>query len=248
MLVYSMNKFKKLRESISITIPAFNEVETIETVYEQALKSVRALTDDYEIVLVDDGSTDGTSRVMDVLKRENPKQTVVVHHKTNKGFSGAMKSCYLNASKDLIFLGPADGQFDYSEVHLFTDAIKNKDMIVAYRVVNKEKWYRKINSFVYHLMAKSLFDIKLRELSSCIMYRRSVRDSIEIAADPFSCLFLSELIYKAIHKGYRIGQVPIHFYPRQGGVQKGTNIRMMLKTIDEMMRFWFSIKRGDVTV
>lgn len=215
-------------------------------VYRQARDSVRHLTNDYEIVLVDDGSTDGTSEIMDKLKKENSANTVVVHHRHNKGFSGAMVSCYRHASKDLIFLGPADGQFDYREVQSFVEAMRGKDMIVAYRVVNKEKWYRKINSFVYHTLARTLFGIKLREMSSCIMYRKSVRDAIEITADPFSCLFLSELIYKAMHKGYNIGQVPIHFYPRKGGVQKGTNIRMMMKTIDEMIRFWFDIRGGEV--
>lgn len=237
---------KKRQEGISITIPAYNEATTLRSVYVQARDAAARLTQDYEIVLVDDGSTDGTGHIMDELKRQDPGHTVVVHHKYNKGFSGAMLSCYRHASKDLIFLGPADGQFDYSEVQLFAKAIQGKDMVVAYRIVNQERWYRKINSFVYHAFARTLFGIKLREMSSCIMYRRAVRDAIKITADPFSCLFLSELIYKAIRRGYRTVQVPIHFYPRKGGVQKGTNMRMMLKTIGEMIRFWLDIKRGVV--
>jgi glycosyltransferase involved in cell wall biosynthesis len=240
------NNDRRLTESIAITIPAYNEEATIAAVFRQARSAISKITDNYEIVLVDDGSRDNTGTIMDTLKRNYRAHTVVVHHKNNKGFSGAMKTCYERASKDLIFLGPADGQFNYLEVQWFVDAIRDKDVVVAYRIFNQEPWYRKINSFVYHALARLLFGIKLRELSSCIMYRRSVRDAIEISADPYSCLFLSEFIYKAMHKDYRIGQVPIHFYKRKGGKAKGTNPKMIIKTIAEMFRFWFDIRRGVV--
>ncbi len=238
-----MKEKRSNRQSLSITIPAFNEETTIAEVYRQAREEAGRITSDYEIVLVDDGSVDGTGRIMDQLRQEDARHTVVVHHRHNKGFSGAMLSCYRHASKDLIFLGPADGQFDYREVRSFVPAMKGKDMVVAYRLVNNETWYRKINSFLYHRLARKLFAIKLREMSSCIMYRKAVRDSVRITADPFSCLFLLELIYKARGKGYRIGEVPIHFYARRDGVQKGTNVRMMIKTTIEMMRFWFTTRQ-----
>lgn len=234
------------KESISITIPAYNEEQTLKRVFHNALSSVSKLTNDYEIVLVNDGSIDTTGRIMDSIKKRYARKIVVVHHEKNKGFSGAMKSCYANASKDLIFLGPADGQFDYNEVAKFVKKIKTKDIVVAYRVVNKERFYRKINSFFFHLLARVLFGITLREFSSCIMYRKRVRDSITITANPFSCLFLPEFIYKAKRMEFRFGETPIHFYARAGGVQKGTNLRVILKTLWEMFIFWWKIQEGKV--
>lgn len=235
-----------ISKKISVTIPAYNEGETIERVSRNALSSVAALTRKYELLLVDDGSVDETSQLMNKLKKEFRKKINVIHHKKNKGFSGAMKSCYENAKGDFIFLGPADGQFDYSELKLFINEIKDKDIVVAYRIVNQEKLNRKFYSFFFHLLSRTLFGIRLKEFSSCILYTKEVRNSINITADPFSCLFLPEFIYKSIKKGYKIGQVPIHFYKRKGGTQKGINVRMILKTLLEMTRFWFEIKRGKV--
>ena len=233
-------------KKISITVPAYNEEATIEKVSKEALSSVSKLTDKYELVLVNDGSTDQTPQIMEKLKEEFPGKVVTVHHEKNKGFSGAMKSCYENAKGDLIFLGPADGQFDYQELKLFVEQIRKKDIVVAYRVVNEEKFYRKFYSFFYHLISKVLYGIRLKEFSSCILYTKKVRDSIAINADPFSCLFLPEFMYKSIKKGYRIGQVPIHFHKRKGGVQKGTNVKMIIKTLSEMVKFWFKIRLGRI--
>lgn len=230
--------------TISLTIPAFNEEVTIEKVFNQAKLAVSKITPNWEIVLVDDGSTDNTGQIIDRFKKRNPKHVVVVHHPVNRGFSGAMKSCYQHATKELIFLGPADGQFDYKEVPLFVRAMKDRDIVVAYRPYNQERWYRKINSFFYHLIVRTLLGIRLRELSSCIMYRRRVRDAIRISADDYSCLFLPEFIYKSIQMGYKIGEVPIHFYRRKAGKAKGTNPKMIIKTLTEIFRFWLTTRHG----
>lgn len=235
-------------KKISITIPAFNEQETIEQVCLNALSSVSKLFKDFEILLVDDGSKDNTGKIMDNLKKKFKDKIRVVHHKKNMGFSGAMKSCYKNANGDYIFLGPADGQFNYFQLKLFiSKLIKNKsDIVVAYRKINEESRFRKFNSFGYHMLARLLFGIRLREFSSCLLYKKKVRDSIKIGAHPFSGLFLSEFIYKAIKKGYEIDQVPITFTKRKGGKQKGANPLMIFKTLQEMFRFWYEIKTGKV--
>lgn len=229
-------------KKIAITIPAHNEDETIEFVAKNALESVKKITSRYELLLIDDGSTDKTGAIIDRLKASNPSKIRVIHNLKNKGFTGVMKSCYNNAQGDLIFLGPADGQFDYQELSLFAKAITDNDLVVAYRVMNEETFQRKFYSFFFHLLSKILFDIKLREFSTCIMYRKKVRDSISINSNDYSCLFLPEFIYKATKKGFKIGQVPIHFYKRKGGMQKGTNLRMILRTLMEMIKFYLEIK------
>lgn len=233
-------------KKISVTIPAYNESKTIEKISRDALFFASLLSNRYELVLVDDGSTDKTLEVMSRLKKEFRNKINLIHHPQNLGFTGAIKSCYQNATGDFIFLGPADGQFDYSELKRFIKKIKNNDIVVAYRVINEEKMYRKFYSFFFHLISRLLFGIKLREFSSCILYTRKVRDSITIQADPFSCLFLPEFIYKSLKKGYRIKQVPIHFYKRKGGTQKATNFKMIAKTLSEMCALWIGIKLGRV--
>lgn len=235
-----------ISKKVSITIPAFNEEKTIEQVSLNALSSISKLAKNYEILLVNDGSNDKTGKIIDSLKRKYKDKIRVIHHARNSGFSGAMKSCYENANGDYIFLGPADGQFDYSQIELFLEKIPKFDIVVAYRVKNEESIRRKVNSFFFHMIAKILFGIPLREFSSCILYSKEVRNSIKIHADPISCLFLPELMYKSMKKNYKFAQVPINFYKRKGGVAKGSHIKMIIKTLSEMFRFWFEIKTGKI--
>lgn len=232
----------KTHKKISITIPAYNEEETIKQVVENAISEVIKITSRYEILLVDDGSTDKTSVIMDGLKKKYAGKIRIVRHVKNKGFTGALKSCYENARGDWIFLGPADGQFNYSELELFVDKISINDIIVAYRILNEETLYRKINSFLFHLLSRILFSIKLKEFSTCMLYSKEVRDSISIQSRTSSALFLPEFFYKALKKGYRIDQVPIHFYKRKGGKQKGSSPKVIINTLLEMTKFWLYIR------
>src|SRR5438105_4804859 len=96
--------------SLTIAIPAFNEESTVSAVVEDALRIGKAVTKNLEVLLVDDGSTDQTRPIMDSLEKSHKKIIRVIHHTKNKGFSGAMKSCYTKSSKEWIFLIPADGQ------------------------------------------------------------------------------------------------------------------------------------------
>lgn len=233
-------------KKVSITIPAFNEEKTIEQVTLNALLSISKLAKDYEILLINDGSNDKTGKIIDSLKRKYKDKIRVINHAKNLGFSGAMKSCYENANGDYIFLGPADGQFDYSQIELFLEKIPESDIVVAFRVKNEESIRRKVNSFFFHLVAKVLFGIPLKEFSSCILYSKTVRNSIKINAASNSCLFLPELMYKAMEKKFKFAQVPINFYKRKGGVAKGSHIKMILETLSEMLRFWFEIKTGKI--
>lgn len=237
-----------MKKHLTITIPAYNEEKNIETVIQNVLSAMRKLNVSFDLLLVDDGSRDKTGSTMEKLKKNNKEISKIIHHKKNKGFSGAMLSCYKNAKGDCIFLGPGDGQFNYNEVEKFMEKIKTCDIVVGFRTVNQESFQRKFNSLVFHLICKMLFGIKLKEFSSCIMYTKKVRDSISITADPFSCLFLPELMYKAEQKKYRFSQVPIHFYKRKDGLAKGNNIKVVIRTFRELFRFWLDIKRGTIAV
>lgn len=228
-------------QKISITIPAYNEEKTIESVVKNAISSVSKTSSSYEILLVDDGSIDNTLQEMHNLKKKFKNKIRIIHHIKNKGFTGALKSCYENAKGDLIFLGPADGQFDYSELNLFFDKISHNDIVVAFRTLNEENLYRKINSYLFHLLSRFLFNIKLKEFSTCMLYTKKVRDSISIQASSSSAFFLPEFFYKAIQSGYSIGQVPIHFYRRKAGEQKGGSPKVIINTLAEMAKFWLNI-------
>ena len=106
---------KSGRPSISCFFPAFNDEATIAGLVEQALAVLSELSDDYEVVVVNDGSTDGTAAVLDRLARERPRLRVV-HHGRNRGYGGALRTGFEAASKDLVFYTDGDGQYDVREM------------------------------------------------------------------------------------------------------------------------------------
>lgn len=224
----------KQKQSISIVIPAYNEEKTVGKVAEKALKETKKLKIDFEIVLVNDGSVDKTRQIINRLARR--KGIRAVHHKKNKGFTGAIKTCFGSASKHFVFLAPADGQYNFEELSLFLDSIKGHDVAVGYRKKKERNVVRRLNSWSFHFLCKILLNINLKEISSVSLWRREVFNSINIASSDRSAMFLPELISKAIKKKYKFTEVPIKWGKRKGGEAKGANPTMIIKTFFEMFK------------
>lgn len=241
-IVGSSKKYLKglNQASVSIVVPAYNEESTIENVVKDAIKNLNKITKDYEIVLVDDGSKDKTGEIIDRLSSRNPK-IKAVHHLQNRGFTGAMKTSFQNAKKELIFLAPADGQFDFSELKSFVDAIRGFDIAIGYRVENAEASNRKLNSRIFHMLCTTLLGIHFKEISTVSMWRRKVYQSVTIESDERSAMFLPELIHKAIRARFSFTEVPIHWHQRKGGEAKGANLKVIIKTLREMLKLWYRV-------
>lgn len=233
------------RESISIVIPAYNEEETIESVVKEASKILKRIKLDYEIVLVNDGSSDNTGKIINKIAK-NSKKIRVVHHRVNKGFTGAMKTCFKSARKHFIFLAPADGAFDFSQLPKFLEAIRGYDVATAYIIREEETLITKIKILFFHapflFLSRCLLGIKLREFSSVSLWRRRVIQSIEIESPDRSAMFLPELISKALADKCKFTEVQIRWYRRQGGEAKGARFSVAARTLLAMIRLWFITK------
>lgn len=246
-IIGSSKKFLKgvEKESISVVIPAYNEKVTIADVVKDALEILKKLKIDYEIVLVDDGSTDTTGKIIDRLARS--RKIKALHHKENRGFTGAMKTCFKSARKHFIFLAPADGGFDFRELPKFLDAIRGYDAATAYIIRNEEPLTTKLKILFFHVpflfLSRYLLGIKLREFSAVILCRRRVFDEIEIESEDKSAMFLPELISKALRKKYKFAEVQINWHPRRGGEAKGARFSVALRTFLAMIQLWFKLRR-----
>lgn len=227
-------------ESISVVIPAFNEQATIENVLRDANENLKSLKIPFEIVVINDGSTDKTKQIVENLTKNN-KNIRLVNHPKNRGFTGAMKTSFQSAKKHLIFLAPADGQFDFSELGHFVSAIKGNDVAIGYRVKNEEGFKRRLNSKLFHFLCRILFGIKLKEISTVSLWRKRVIDSIKIESEDRSAMFLPELIYKALAKKCRFIEVPVSWYIRKGGAPKGAHPLVILNTLRAMFQLWKKI-------
>jgi carbonic anhydrase/acetyltransferase-like protein (isoleucine patch superfamily) len=228
-VVGSSKKFLKgiEGESISICIPAFNEEKNLKDVVKETISAVSKIVKDYEIILVNDGSSDKTGKIIDRLARKN-KKIKVFHHKKNKGFTGAMKTALYSATKHLVFLAPADGQFDFNELIKFTEAIKGYDVAIGYRVNKYKSLVRRIYTSGFHFLAKSLLNIPFREFSTVFMWRRRVIELITVEADSRSAMFLPEFFAKAVKTKFKFVEVPVHWRERGGGVTKVSGLKALV--------------------
>lgn len=248
-IVGSTRKYLKNieKESISVVIPAYNEQTTVEGVAKEALNALVTIVKDYEVVLVNDGSTDDTGKIIDSLAKKH-KHIRAIHHKQNKGFTGAMRTSFKSASKHLVFLAPADGQFNFSELGKFFEAIRGYDVALAYRIDNKDyknRIIRQVNTWGYHWLSRLLFDIRFTEFSSVSMWRRRVLQSIEIKSDDRGAMMLIELVHKAIKQNYRFVEVPITWHKRKGGKEKGANPKVIWRTLVGMMKLWWQLRYAE---
>lgn len=234
-------------ESLSVVIPAYNEKSTIEKVVSEVLSELKKLKIDFEIVLVNDGSRDNTGNIIDKIVKRN-KKIRAIHHKENKGFTGAMKTCFQSAQKHFIFLAPADGAFDFKQLPKFIEAIKGYDAATAYIIRNEEDFATRLKIIIFHwpflFLSRNLLGIKLREFSSVSLWRRRVFESFEIESPDRSAMFLPELISKAFAKKYKFAEVEIKWNRRRGGEAKGAKFSVAFRTLFAMLKLWFKLKKN----
>jgi len=221
---------------VTIAIPAYDEIQNLENAVREARRALAAhAAGDGEVLVVDDGSQDGTGQLADALAAQYP-DVRVVHHEANRGFSGAMTTCFRQAAGDRIFLAPADGQVAMDELGRFLDVSANVDIVVGVRDQRAEGLRRTLPSRGFHLLSRVLFGIPYREFSSAFLFRRSLLDGMPFASKPRSATILPEILARAHFRGATIVPVEIHHLPRVAGREKGGQLSVVLFTLIEMVR------------
>jgi glycosyltransferase involved in cell wall biosynthesis len=226
---------------LSITIPAFNEEATLEEIVEEALTAGASMDDDFEVLIVDDGSTDETGRVADRLAVARPNVRVV-HHERNRGFSGAMRSCVEEAAGEYVFLGPADGQAEFDEIHRFWTIRDRYDLIFSCRTGRDDSSRRKVSSAVWYTFLRVLFGQAIPEFSSTFLFRRAAIPEFPVKIRPDASNFLPILYVTSINMGRRVGTLGTVQHQRRGGVAKGGSPANTARTVIEDVGLWWRLR------
>ena len=230
----------KDQPSISAFFPCLNEVKAIDNVVKVAVKTLRQLTDDYEVIVVNDGSTDGSKEVLNRILREYGNLKVI-HHGINRGYGAALKSGFANSTKDLIFYADGDGQYDLTELLVLYDLMGKKiDMVNGIRANRSDPFYRILAGRMYNLFVKVVFRIKLKEVDCNFrLIRKNVFDKINLNSD--TGVICVEMVKKIERLGYKIRQIPVRHYPRPHGSSRFFTISRLMRVFWALFKLWWKL-------
>jgi glycosyltransferase involved in cell wall biosynthesis len=229
--------------SISVFFPCYNEQENVGRTTEKAIAVLEKLGADFEVIIIDDGSTDDTGRIADdIAGRDN--RVRVVHHERNLGYGAALQSGFKAATKELVFYTDGDGQFDISEMPPLLELMEQHDIVTCYRLNRRDSIIRKINGWCWTKLVCLLFGLKIRDIDCAFkLYKREIFDNIKLSST--GALIDTEVLARAARKGYSMTQEGVHHYPRTAGAQSGANIRVILRAFKELLVLRSRIRGGD---
>jgi glycosyltransferase involved in cell wall biosynthesis len=228
------------RPAISAFFPAFNDGGTIASMVVSADATLRGLTDDYEVIVINDGSTDYTAAVLEELKTRYPRLRVV-HHPANRGYGGALRSGFAASTKELIFYTDGDGQYDPRElVSLVASLAPEIDVVNGYKIDRADPLHRRIIGRLYHHLVRAAFGFRLRDVDCDFrLIRRRVFDVIDLRSSSGTiCL---ELVKKMQDAGFRFAEVPVHHYHRAYGKSQFFNFGRLWRTLVQLVELWWQL-------
>lgn len=220
------------KPQVSIFFPAYNEEGNIENAVHTAVDILSDLCSDYEVLVINDASTDRTGEIVDNLAKKNPKIRVI-HHKENRQLGGAMRTGFAEATKDLVFYVDADNPVDLRDLGRALDLMDGSDVVIGYRLNRDETLKRAIYSRVYNILIRVLFGLKVRDVNfSFKLFRRKVLETITLKTA--SSFLDAELLIAAKRAGFSITEMGVKYYPREVGQSTMASPGVILKIVCDM--------------
>jgi glycosyltransferase involved in cell wall biosynthesis len=225
--------------SISAFFPAYNDWATIASQVLLVSRTLRELCDDWEVIVVDDGSQDHTAAVLKEVSALAPNVRVVTHPR-NRGYGGALRSGFEAATKDWVFYTDGDAQYDVTELRLLWEARRGADMVNGYKISRSDPLHRIVVGKLYHQLVRLAFWLESRDVDCDFrLVRRSLFDRIELTRD--TGLICVELVTKVEKSGGRVAYVPVHHYHRLHGRSQFFNLKRVGQVALGLGRLWWEL-------
>jgi glycosyltransferase involved in cell wall biosynthesis len=226
--------------SLSIFFPAYNDAGTIASLALVAHMTARKITDDYEVIVVNDASPDHTGELLDEMARMHP-WLKVVHHAQNRGYGGALRTGFATATKELVFYTDGDAQYDPRELlklyGAFSPAV---DFVNGIKIARQDPFHRKVIGRVYHTFVRTMFGLRLQDVDCDFrLMRRSVFEKVVLTRS--SGVICVELMKKVQDHGFRIAEVPVSHFHRAYGKSQFFNFPRVARTLRDLVRLWFEL-------
>lgn len=233
-----------LDEKLSLVLPAHNEAENLEPVIQRVLRVLPNVVRDFEVIIVDDGSRDGTGELADKLAAEH-SQIQVVHHDVNRGYGSALRSGFDAATGDLIMFMDSDRQFDIGDITALLPYVPHYDIVAGYRIRRRDPLYRRVYAKLFDFAVWVLFGIHMRDVDCAFkIYRADLIKAMPLTMP--GALINTEMLAFARRMGASLVEVGVNHYPRTAGQQSGGSPRVVLRAMGETVRLWWWLRRAEL--
>ncbi len=228
-------------KSLSFFFPCYNDKGTIGKLIDDSVETAKILgIDDFEVIVTDDGSTDGAREFLAELLQTKPFLKVIFHDK-NRGYGAALKSGFARATKDWIFYTDGDGQYDVKELVLLVDALEEGvDLVNGYKIKRQDTFDRIIIGKTYQWVMKIVFLLKIYDVDCDYrLFRRAKLKEVTLKSDDGSmCVELSRRLQNA---GAVIRQAPVHHFSRVYGQSQFFTFKRITKTLLTLLKLWWEL-------
>ena len=231
------------RRSVSFVLPAHNEEENIAKAIEDTVAVASRHCSQFDVIVVDDGSTDRTAERADACSARYP-QVRLVRHVTNLGYGEALRSGFSEATQDFVFYTDTDNQFDMGEFPLLLAWADKADVVAGYRTVRHDSAMRRVNGWCWNRLVRALFFVPVRDIDCAFkLYRRESLAAIHIESR--GAMIDTETIVKLARRGSIIMEVGVTHLPRTAGAGSGAKPMVVLRALREVWRMYPRLSRLD---
>jgi len=230
-----------MKPSISVFFPCYNDAGTIAAMVIRALQTLREISDDYEVIVVNDASPDDALWILNELSCILPPEFRLINHATNRGYGGVLRSGIATARKDWIFYTDGDAQYDVRELKLLAAKISDDvDFINGWKIKRRDPLHRIIIGMLYQYFVKLMFGLKIKDVDCDFrLMRREIFDVVQLESDTGAITF--EMVKKVQDAGYRFVEVPVHHFYRQYGESQFFNFPRVAATLARMFHWWWRL-------
>ncbi len=227
--------------SLSVFFPAYNDAPSLPGLLETTFRTLRAAVEDFEVIVVNDGSYDNTAAVLEDLRRRYTPHLTIVTHERNRGYGGALRSGFEAATKELVFYTDGDGQYDVSELPSLLERMRPEVALVnGYKLERNDPLHRVWIGKAYNRFARLLFRIRIRDVDCDFrLIRRSALEAMTLTST--SGTVCVELVKKLEACGLAVEEVGVHHYPRLHGRSQFFRIRSLLNTFGQLVKLYVDL-------
>jgi glycosyltransferase involved in cell wall biosynthesis len=219
--------------SVSLVIPSYNDETTVGRLIEDSDKLLKEVCRDYEIVVINDGSKDGTLAVLQEAAKNN-RRIRLINHEVNRGFGETIRELYLSGGKDLIFSLPGDYQYAPKELLEMAKGLIENDFVIGLRVKRNDPARRKLQSHIYNTLLRFLYGHRHTDVNSIKLFRKSILDKITLRSHtPFVD---AELCIRAERAGFKVVEIPIEHLPRLSQGASGGKFSVIWETFSDLFK------------